>query len=60
MPLVTGWTPQGLVGDMEEDAADLSEEAMFLDIRGGASLSCHDGSVSSNKGSTRTGGHWAP
>ena len=32
MPLVTGWTNQGLVGDMEEDAADLSEEAMFLDI----------------------------
>ncbi|EJK60658.1 hypothetical protein THAOC_18948 [Thalassiosira oceanica] len=35
MPLVTGWTPRGLVGGMEEDAADLSEEAMSLDIRGG-------------------------
>ena len=32
MPLVTGWTPRGLVGGMEEDAADLSEEVMFLDI----------------------------
>ena len=30
--VVMGWTPRGLVGDREEDTADLSEEAMFLDI----------------------------